>query len=253
MVDNSLAREEWTDVLGNPHVMQRIWWRLRFLSAWTWLLLTIRGRRTRGIWIGDSHAMTFNQAMESGTFMRANGGLVLRAGARLMYSLGHKGFTPQIRRVAEIIGRTGRPGTYVPFYVAGEIDVRTQMAARPQDDLSWVEVYVDRCLELSATMRAPQSYFVAPPPPYDLSVDQSWYPVTGTIEERLTESRRLRVALREAVAARPGAEFLDLTDVICDDRGQLRDDLTTDGCHTNLAGVALIQDRLRELGLTQVG
>jgi hypothetical protein len=212
----------------------------------------MRGRRTRELWIGDSHAMTFNHAITSAQFMRAHGGLIARVGARLMYSLSRKGFPPEVVRIAEAIGTRGRPGTYVPFYVAGEIDVRTHMSARPDDDLSWVAEYVDRCLALSAVMRAPRSYFVAPPPPVQLEDHPTWYPILGTIEERMTEFNRLRAALQTAVAAHPEAEYLDLTPVICDVNGQLRADMTLEGCHTNLEGVAAIRGRMRELALTDV-
>lgn len=252
MRDSPDTAREWADILGPRYSPRRVWWRLRFIPAWGWLMITMRGRRSRELWIGDSHAMTLNQGMESGMFMRANGGLILRAGARLMYSLGQKGFPPSVLRVVDIIGRYGRPGTYVPFYIAGEIDVRTTLAARPNASMSWVDQYVDTCLELSARMGAPRSYFVAPPPPCELPNHPTWYPITGTIQERLREFDRLRDALRAATSARAGAEYLDLTDAICDERGQLRADLTVEGAHTNLAGVALVRKRMRELRLTEV-
>ncbi|BBH17125.1 hypothetical protein Back2_14120 [Nocardioides baekrokdamisoli] len=232
-------------------VIERIRGKLRFIPAWAWLLLTLRGRTPRELWIGDSHAMSFNQAISNAMVMRGpEGSIVLRAGARLMHSLGRRGHPPHVLRPIALINRFGR-GTYLPIFVAGEIDVRTQMVSRPDDDLSWVEAYVQRSVGLLREARAPRVWFLAPPPPADVQPAQAWVYATinGTVEQRLLQFDRLRTALRTAVEAQPRATYLDFTDLMTDETGALAANLTADGCHSTVAVARTIRARLHETGV----
>lgn len=239
------------DRTANPTVVQRITGKLRFIPAWIWLILTLRSGTPRELWIGDSHAMSFNQPISNAMVMRGpEGSLVLRAGARLMHSLAGRGYPPYVLRAVSMINRFGR-GTYLPFFVAGEIDVRTQMASRPDDDLSWIGAYVERCVGLLDEARAPRVWFIAPPPPADVQPAQAWVYATlnGSIDERLTQFDRLRQALRDAVDTHPRASYLDFTELMSDSTGALATDLTVDGCHSTAAVALAIRGRLHELGL----
>lgn len=232
-------------------VAERITGVLRFIPAWVWMILTLLSRKPREVWIGDSHAMSFNQRLTNAMVMRGpEGSVVLRAGARLMHSLGRRGYPRHVLRPIAMINRWGR-GTYLPFFVAGEIDVRTQMVSRPDDDLAWVTTYVDRCLGLLREERAPHVWFLAPPPPADVRPDQAWVYATinGTVEERLVQFDRLREALRTAVASHPRATFLDFTSLMADGTGALSPALTSDGCHSRTVVSVAMRARLHELGV----
>ena len=113
--------------------------RAKFLpvSAWAALLVAMR-RRGRGteLWIGDSHAMSFNRDLQLSMFMRApEGQLILRAGTRLMFSLARTGFPPRVLRVARLVRLFGMRGSLVPIFITGEIDVRCHCANREDHSL----------------------------------------------------------------------------------------------------------------------
>src|SRR5690348_380358 len=42
-------------------VAERVTGALRFIPAWIWMIVTLPSRKPRELWIGDSHAMSFNQ------------------------------------------------------------------------------------------------------------------------------------------------------------------------------------------------
>lgn len=229
------------------HLLPRALAKLRPLQAWLHLLLRLRSRRTTELWIGDSHAMSFNQDVGLAMFMRApEGQLVLRVGARLMYSLATKGFPPRVHRITGFVGRFGRPGAFVPYFVAGEIDVRCHLAPRT-GPLDFVPAYVDRCAGIAREMGASRFVVVVPPPPSRTVPDIEELPVVGTIEERIAAFERLRDQLAEAVSGTPGATLLDATAALAAPSGELRPELTEDGCHTNLDGVALVRREVHAL------
>jgi hypothetical protein len=239
------------DAGAGVSVVQRILGKVRFIPAWLRLIATLPTRGPQELWIGDSHAMSFNQAISNAMVMLGpEGSVVLRAGARLMHSLARRGYPPHVMRPLALVNRLGR-GTYLPFFVAGEIDVRTQMVSRPDDGLEWVEAYVQRCLGLVDPTRAPRVWFLAPPPPADVQPEQAWVYATlnGSVSERLAQFDRLREALRSAVANHDRATFLDFTDLMADGTGALSKDLTVDGCHSTVAVAEAIRHRLHELGV----
>ncbi len=217
-------------------LISRVLGKLRFVPAWGRLLRVVRGSSPTEIWIGDSHAMTFNQGLDNGWFLRGPRGiLILRDGARLMWSVAQKGFSPRVLRVASVVQRIGRPGALVPVFSAGEIDVRVHLAARPEERLDFVEDYVQTCRDLAARLRAERIGFVVPPPPCDVSADEDWvwYPVSGSFSERMIAFTRLRAALTDAVDRLPGGFLLDFTPVLADEHGGLPRAMTWDGCHVN--------------------
>jgi hypothetical protein len=235
-----------------PHALRdRIRGKLLFLLAWPSLVIAMRreSRKTE-LWIGDSHAMCVNRQVTNGMFMRApEGQLILRAGARLMYSFTHKGFPPQVMRVARFVNRFGRPGAVVPIFSAGEIDVRVHLPKRPDAPLDWVAEYVRCCLALARLLKAERVAFFVPTPPVDVPEEDVWFPITGTIEERVEAHTKLREALALAVDSIPNVVLLDLTDLLAAPSGGMPVESTTDGAHTNLETVARIRARIAEYQL----
>lgn len=231
-----------------PHALHaRIRGKLLFLLAWPTLLLAMRRRRPTELWIGDSHAMSFNRKITNSMFMRAQDGrLILRAGARLMYSVSRTGLPPEVLRVARLVNRFGRPGSLVPVFSAGEIDVRVHLASRADEPFDFVAGYVDRCLEVAELLKARTVGFVVPPPPVEIPEDHVWFPINGTIQVRVAVHTKLRKALAEAIADRPGTVLLDFTDVLAGPSGAMPLDLTSDGAHTNLVAVERIRARIDE-------
>src|SRR5882757_1264821 len=145
-----------------PHALSdRIRGKLLFLLAWPTLLWAMRRRSRRTeLWIGDSHAMCVNREVTNGMFMRApDGQLILRAGARLMYSIARKGFPERVMRVARFVNRFGRPGALVPIFLAGEIDVRVHLPERPDAPFDWMAEYVERCAEVARLLKADRMGF----------------------------------------------------------------------------------------------
>ncbi len=235
-----------------PHALSdRIRGKLFFLPAWISLAVAMRRRsRKTELWIGDSHAMGLNREVTNGMFMRApDGQLILRAGARLMYSLAHNGFPPRVMRVARFVNRFGRPGSLAPVFSAGDIDVRVHLPKRADATFDFVAEYVDRCMEIVGLLKADRVAFLVPPPPVDARVRDVWFPITGTIEERLEAQTKLRDALASAVKRIPTAVLLDLTDVLAGPTGGMPVELTTDGAHTNPETIARVRERIADYQL----
>ena len=227
---------------------RRAWLRgkLLFLIAWPTLLRAMRRRSRRTeLWIGDSHAVTVNRPGTYSMFMRGPGGqLILRSGARLVYSIANKGFPPRVTRVARFVERFGRRGALVPIFLAGEIDVRVHLAERVDAPFDWVAGYVERCMELARLLKADRVGFFVPPPPVDVREEDVGFPVRGTISERVQAHRKLRDALTSAVEPIPNAVLIDFTEILAGPDGTMPPQATSDGAHTNLETVARIRERL---------
>jgi hypothetical protein len=226
-----------------PHQLtDRIRGKLLFLLAWPTFVAALRRSRQTELWIGDSHAMTSTRTVTNSMFMRAGPGiLVVRAGARLMYSISRNGFPERVQRVARTVERFGRPGAFIPVFSAGEIDVRVHLAERPDETFDFVAGYVDRCLALARELKAIRVGFMVPVPPVNLRDEDIWFPVVGTLEQRLEAHKRLRDALAAAVERTPGAVLLDFTPLLSGPDGGMPAELTFDGAHTNDKGVARIR------------
>ncbi len=235
-----------------PHALSdRIRGKLLFLLAWPSLLIAMRRRKGRTeLWIGDSHAMCVNRRVTNGMFMRApEGRLILRDGARLMYSIGRNGYTPRVLRVARFVNRFGRPGALVPIFLAGEIDVRVHLAERLDSPFDWVARYVERCMEIARLLKADRVGFFVTTPPVDVPEADVWFPITGSIEERIEAHTRLREALTDSVEAAQGAVLVDMTDMLAGPSGAMPVEFTFDGAHTNDEAVARIRGRFPDYGL----
>jgi hypothetical protein len=211
---------------------------LRFLWA-------VRFGPVRELWIGDSHAVSFNRSGTYATFVIGPQGQVIhRLGARLMWSLARHGFPRSSDRLAALVSHVGRPGQFVPVFVTGEVDVRCHLVDHPDSDYGFVAAYVERCRELGRHLKADGIYLAVPPPPCEWPPEEAAYPVVGSIGERLQAFARLRAALQEAVASHADVRLLDFTDLIEDESGALRREYTDDGCHTNHVAIQLIRERI---------
>lgn len=232
-------------------VAARVRGKFLFLVAWPTLLAAMRRQSHRTeLWIGDSHAMSVNRDISNSMFMRApQGQLILRVGARLMYSLARQGFPPRVMRVARLVNRFGRPGALVPIFSSGEIDVRVHLVARPDETFGFVADYVDQCMVVARLLKADRVAFMVPVPPVNLAGMTVWFPVTGTLDERLAVHGRLRDALAAAVNEVPQAALLDFTALLSGPTGGMPRALTSDGAHTNRAAVRLIRTTIADSGL----
>lgn len=235
-----------------PRVRVLLGLRLQALRAWGALLIAMRRRRrATELWIGDSHALTFNAPVSLRAFSVAGEGQIIRRiGPRLMYSVAHKGFPPRVHRIVRLVNSWGRPGSLVPVFICGEIDVRAHLAGLADATYDFVPLYVQRCMELAEGLKAERAYFAVPPPQSEACPSIEEFPVTGTIAQRVAVFDRLRKELAAAVAATPGAELLDATDLLAGPDGAIKPELTDDGAHVNLDGMALFRTRARELEMT---
>jgi hypothetical protein len=229
----------------------RIRGKLLFLVAWPTLLVAMRRRSRRTeLWIGDSHAMSVNREVTNSSFMRGpHGQLILRVGARLMYSIAQNGFPPRILRLARFVSRFGRRGALVPIFLTGEIDVRVHLPAHPDAPLDWVAEYVQRCTALADELKADRFAFFVTTPPVDVEEDDAWFPVSGTIHQRVEAHGRLRKALTSAVELVPAATLIDLTDDLTGPDGAMPAEWTMDGAHTNTETAARIRACLKDYDL----
>lgn len=226
--------------------------RVHALRTWAVLLIAMRRRkRVTELWIGDSHALSFNAPVSLRPFsVGSEGQVIRRIGPRLMYSVAHKGFPPRVHRIVGLVNRWGRPGSLVPVFSCGEIDIRAHLPGRDDATYDFVALYVQRCMEVAAGLKAERAYFAVPPPQSEACPSIEEFPVTGTIAQRVAVFERLRKELAAAVAETPGAELLDATDLLAGPDGAIRPELTDDGAHVNLDGMAIFRARARELGMT---
>jgi hypothetical protein len=235
-------------------LLRRIQSKLLFIPATLHLLVAIRGRRATELWIGDSHAMSANHDIVSSMFMRgSNGELILRAGAKLMYSVARDGWPPRIMRVVRLIGPFVRPGSIIPVFSAGEIDVRAHLSGRPEQEITFAPAYVERCEAIARQLKADLSGYLVPPPPCTRAPDEVWFPMAGTLEAQVASFRQLRLALADALHDVPHARLLDFTSILADPwTGGIRPEFTDDGVHTNLAAVREIRAMIEQAELLTV-
>lgn len=229
---------------------------LRVLQGALRLVAATRRHRPTEVWLGDSHAIFLNQEYTSAKITRApEGQVVWHLGGRLMWSLARDGFPRRVRVVARALRLVSHRGSLVPVFIAGEIDVRCHLvprASQPDFSLDFVGEYVRRAQRLAAEMGAPTLVIVVPVPPSDDCPRNPMYPIRGSIDERVHVFGELRRALAKAVAEAepsPRVELMDATELLADETGALRGELTDDGCHTNANGVRLVRASFRELDL----
>jgi hypothetical protein len=214
---------------------------LRALGVTVWALL--RGAR-REVWIGDSHAAALLVGPTWANFLTGpRGEIVLRAGARLMYSLAHRGFPPRVTRFVKV-SRWGRRDSFVPVFVAGEIDVRNALAARPDSDYAFVDAYVGTVAGLAQQMRASRAHVVVPPPPRPADELVAGYPHVGSDTERLRAFARLREELAAAAARRAGVVLIGLTDAVAGPDRVVRPEVSDAGCPTHPVGHPVIRQAI---------
>lgn len=221
------------------------------VSAWIALMVAMR-RRGRGteLWIGDSHAMCFNMAPRLSMFMRGpEGQLIVRVGPRLMWSMAQRGFSPQVMRVVRFVSWFGTRGAFVPLFSAGDIDVRCHLAEREDETFEFVGAYMSRCQAIATSLKADRWVVVMPPPPCATTPSLADLPVVGTLEQRVRAFDSLRKAIVDEAGAASGAQVLDMTDLLANEDGYMKPELTNDGGHTNTPGIALVRGRVEEFGL----
>ena len=225
---------------------KRVQSKLLFIPATFHLLVAMRRRRPTELWIGDSNAMGTNHDVVSSMFMRGSDGqLILRGGAKLMYSVARDGWPPRISRVVRLIRPFVRPGSLVPIFSAGEIDIRVHMTKRPDEEITYAGPYVERCEDIVRQLKADKSGYLFPPPQCTRAQEEVWFPMVGSLEQRVANAARMRTAIAAAVDEVPHAQLLDFNDILTDPAtGGIRPEFTDDGVHTNLAAVARIREAI---------
>lgn len=232
---------------------KRIQSKLLFIPATFSLIVAARRKRPTELWIGDSHAMSTNHEIVSSMFMRGSDGqLILRCGARLLYSIARDGWPPRVTRVVDLVAPFVRPGSLVPIFSAGEIDIRAHMSRRPTDPLDYVPAYVGRCEALARRLKADRTGYLRPPPPCTRAEAEVWYPIVGTLEQLVDNAERLNTSLTSALEAVPDAVLLDFSDILRDPiNGGILPQYTDDGVHTNLLAVTRIRQAMGRYALTE--
>ena len=222
------------------------------------LLRAIRSSRVTELWFGDSHAVQMNAVCRKGRLFRADEPVVWCLGPRLMSSLARRGFPICVNGGARILGIFNKRGALVPIFITGEIDIRCHLVQRSRSadfDLTFVGDYVRNARRLAKLIGATCVVFVVPVPPSSRCPMTPTFPVDGTIDERIAAFQKLRTSLAKEVAELDGlplAVVVDATNLLVDESGALRGELTDDGCHTNLDGSRFVRDRLEQIDLDTV-
>jgi hypothetical protein len=178
------------------------------------------------------------------------GQLIWHLGPRLMYSMARDGFPLRVLRLSRLLRRISRPGSLLPVFVVGEIDVRCHLVPRAGSAglTDFVDDYVEHATRVAFALGARQLIICVPVPPSATCPANPQFPIEGSIGERVAVFDRLRDALADAVGRRahyaPRPLLLDATDLLADDTGAFRAELTDDGCHTNAAGRLLVRQRV---------
>jgi hypothetical protein len=210
--------------------------------------------------IGDSHAvLLFDATMPSPRVVRISASTsIVYLGPRLLHSFGRDGLPDWAFRTLRGRRRSVFAARDVAAVVAlGEIDLRCHLAkpgrADPSALAELASATIERGRELLDLLGGDSRVVVlAPNPPSEFyESGEAGYPVVGGVVERVEILDRMVAALRCAIDEAPETriELLDFRSDVADGNGQLRPDLTFDGCHLNAAGSAIVRRRLAELGV----
>jgi hypothetical protein len=216
------------------------------LFAWRLVLLTAFGRPLE-LWVGDSHSSHLNNSDWPIPALRkvAKGRYVWHLGPRLMFSIARDDLPADVLRTARRMGRYGRPGVVRWIFVFGEIDIRCHLAPRlraKDEPLGFPARYVEHAVNAATTAKARDIIITVPVPPSDDVQDAEGFPIAGTLAERLVAFTRMQAELTAAVAA--PVLLLDVTDGLADHTGELRREMSFDGCHVNEVGRTVVRRRL---------
>ena len=223
-------------------------------------LLLAHGRDEHGrstVVIGDSHSVCLVAGqLPSPRVQRADRSTtVLYLGPRLLHSVAREGFPDWVGRL--IAARRRSPlarGGLTAVLTLGEIDLRCHLAKPGRGDAdalaSLAQAFVGQTVALLAALGPDGRVVVlSPNPPSEAYESEEGFPVVGGVDERVTILDGLCRAFQTEVAAvgDPALRFLDARSAVQDDAGQLRADLTFDGCHLNTGGAAIVRRMLADL------
>ena len=227
---------------------------LRSAVAFAKLVVSVRRNPLTELWIGDSHAQHFNRGQTPARLFRGRDGqFVYHHGPRLMYSIATRGFDSQVLSFARLVRRISPPGRILLVLTAGEIDVRCHLvpqSSSPGFCFDFVDAYVARATALADMVGAETVVLAMHPPVSPSAPDRAEYPVRGNGDDRIEMSEQLRREVHRVAASHARTHpilVLDATDELADAGGALRPEVTDDEIHTNVAGIAVVRTRLREL------
>ncbi|HJQ07306.1 MAG TPA: hypothetical protein VJ872_17785 [Nocardioides sp.] len=198
----------------------------------------------REVWLGDSHTVHLNRGYVTANFLRGRDGVyIVHLGSRLMYSVAAGGVPRWARRYLTLIAKASRRP--VPLLVClGEIDVRCHLAKHGSPGhwpLGFVDGFVHSTVALGEELGYAPVVFVVPPPPCRDHLSVGALPVVGDFPTRISAFETLRGELSQRCAETPGARYLDMTELVFDADNGIREDLTDDQCHVNVAGARLFR------------
>lgn len=227
---------------------------VRTAAAFAMLVVSVRRNALTELWIGDSHAQHYNRGQTFARLFRGRDGqFVYHHGPRLMYSIATRGFDNQVLSFVRLVRRVSPPGRILLVLTAGEIDVRCHLvpqSSSPGFSFDFVDAYVARAIALADMAGAETMVLTMHPPVSPSAPDRREYPVRGSGEDRIAISEQLRREVHRAAASHGETHHilvLDATDELADASGALRPEVTDDEIHTNVAGIAVVRARLREL------
>ena len=211
--------------------------------------------RVKEVWIGDSNAVHMNSATMVTAVRQLPGGLwVIHLGPRVMFSIAREGLPPAVIRLLRWCSHLSGAKDIIWGFSFGEIDVRCHLVPRMSDPaaaLAFVPAYLGH-IQRAATSAGARDVLVLMPTPQSATYpEQAGFPVVGTIDERVAANRALLDALTAAAAALPAdgatVHLVDLTGALSNAQGQMREELTFDGLHTNEAGRAVFRRAVDEI------
>lgn len=224
-----------------------VYWRTLRAIGITRLLLGVGLGRVRELWIGDSHAVLLNSPRFPFPVLAPvrDGRFAWHLGPLLLHSVAVRGFPFPVEQVARLISRLPASRHLTCVFVFGEIDVRCHLAPRLEAGLdpAFVAKYVDRTSRLTECIGASRGVIVVPTPPSDDVQDHVFFPVAGSLAQRIEAHSWIRETLINTLRERqdPRLQILDLREALADADGRLRSELTSDGCHTNDEGRAVVR------------
>lgn len=227
---------------------------LSFIVAAAQLLWCAWRGRLQEIWVGDSHAALVPSTTIGAPLRHVGEGRwSCHLGPRLMYSIARDGLPPSLVRISRLVARTRSARSALWIYCFGEIDIRCHLAPRlgRPGAVDFVDTYLDRIHDGARATGADRVMVLVPFPASDRFPDQTGFPKVGSLADRVHAGALVREELHKAAAALPEGPprvlLLDRTEDFVDETGAAGEWASSDGCHTNDNGRALLREEINRL------
>lgn len=195
----------------------------------------IKFRKSRILWIGDSHAVFMRNGLRcSFDQNKPIESLLYWLGPRLMFSISRSGFS--ISSFFQSFIRLWKPR--IVIVSLGEIDVRMFLSNANLRRTSWIVDYLIRVLELCERLHLKEIYLLTSIPVSNLP---TMVPIkrVGSTAERLEGFNWLQSQIKFELSKNKNfskIHLLDLHECLIGPDGTLSSNLSDDGIHVNVAG-----------------